>query len=77
MMLVIKLMIYLVVMVVIKRTITKTHLQVAVAAVAAVAAIAAAAVVAAIAATKSNLWFSPKKLRFLNGTISAVKKQAW
>jgi len=76
MMLVIKLMIYLVVMVVIKRTITKTHLQVAVAAVAAVAAIAAA-VVAAIAATKSNLWFSPKKLRFLNGTISAVKKQAW
>jgi len=74
MMLVIKLMIYLVVMVVIKRTITKTHLQVAVAA---VAAIAAAAVVAAIAATKSNLWFSPKKLRFLNGTISAVKKQAW
>lgn len=73
MMLVIKLMIYLVVIVVIKRTITKTHLQVAVAA---VAAIAAAAVVAAIAATKSNLWFSPKKLRFLNGTISAVKKQA-
>ena len=68
MMLVIKLMIYLVVMVAIKRTITKTHLQVAVAAVAAIAAAAAA---------KSNLWFSPKKLRFLNGTISAVKKQAW
>ena len=76
MMLVIKLMIYLVVMVAIKRTITKTHLQVAVAAVAAIAA-AVAAIAAAAAAAKSNLWFSPKKLRFLNGTISAVKKQAW
>ena len=75
MMLVIKLMIYLVVMVAIKRTITKTHLQVAVAAVAAIAA--AVAAIAAAAAAKSNLWFSPKKLRFLNGTISAVKKQAW